>query len=95
MKSKKQVLGTETGKFCLDVAKLIIGGVILASIVKKDIDPILLISVGFIFVTKINLKTLTENIIQEKIGENNYDGIDNIFGILLQKQRSRKVYGSH
>ena len=50
MKSKKQVLGTETGKFCLDVAKLIIGGVILASIVKKDIDPILLISVGFIFV---------------------------------------------
>lgn len=50
MKSKKQVLGTETGKFCLDVAKLIIGGVILASIVKKDLDPILLISVGFIFV---------------------------------------------
>lgn len=55
MKSKKQVLGTETGKFCLDVSKLIIGGVILASIVKEDIDSMLLIGIGFVFVVFLSL----------------------------------------
>lgn len=55
MKSKKQVLGTETGKFCLDVAKLIIGGIVLASIVKENIDSMLLIGVGFIFVIFLTL----------------------------------------
>lgn len=29
---------SEGGKFCLDLAKLIFGGIILASIMKKDID---------------------------------------------------------
>jgi len=55
MKSKKQVLGTETGKYCLDVSKLIIGGVILASIVKEDIDSMFLIGIGFVFVIFLTL----------------------------------------
>ncbi len=40
----------EIGKFFLDIAKLIIGGVILASIMNSDTDPLLLIGVGFVFV---------------------------------------------
>ena len=55
MKSKNKVLGTETGKFCLDVAKLVIGGVILAGIVKRDIDPMILIGVGFVFVIMLTI----------------------------------------
>ena len=34
----KKTLWSEGGKFCLDLAKLIFGGIILASIMKKDID---------------------------------------------------------
>ena len=34
----KTTLWSEGGKFCLDLAKLIFGGIILASIMKKDID---------------------------------------------------------
>ena len=43
-------LDEEAGKFSLDVAKLIIGGVVLASIVKEDIDPFVLIGVGMVIV---------------------------------------------
>ena len=46
IKFNKDKLYEEGGKFSLDVAKLIIGGVVLASIVKEDIDPIVLIGVG-------------------------------------------------
>lgn len=35
---QKTTLWSEGGKFCLDLAKLIFGGFILASIMKKDID---------------------------------------------------------
>lgn len=35
---QKTTLWSEGGKFCLDLAKLIFGGIILASIMKKDID---------------------------------------------------------
>lgn len=43
---QKQTLWAEGGKFCLDIAKLIFGGIILASIMKKDIDTATLLSVG-------------------------------------------------
>lgn len=43
---QKQTLWAEGGKFCLDIAKLIFGGIILASIMKKDIDPVALLCVG-------------------------------------------------
>lgn len=55
-KEQIQALSGESGKFCLDIAKLIFGGLILASIVKKDLDSHILIGVGtfcvvlFIFV---------------------------------------------
>lgn len=35
---QKTTLWSEGGKFCLDLAKLIFGGIILASIMKKDIN---------------------------------------------------------
>lgn len=44
------MLNEEVGKFSLDVAKLIIGGVVLASIVKEDLDPLLLIGIGMVIV---------------------------------------------
>ena len=36
----------EAGKFCLDIAKLIFGGVILAGLMKEDLDYPLLFSLG-------------------------------------------------
>ena len=35
---QKTTLWRVGGKFCLDLAKLIFGGIILASVMKKDID---------------------------------------------------------
>lgn len=46
MKLNKDKLYEEGGKFSLDVAKLIIGGVVLASIVKENFNPLVLIGVG-------------------------------------------------
>ena len=43
-------LAGESGKLSLDIAKLIFGGLILASIVKKDIDSYLLIGIGALLV---------------------------------------------
>ena len=45
-KEQLLALSSESGKFCLDIAKLIFGGLILASIVKKDLDSYFLIGVG-------------------------------------------------
>lgn len=36
----------EAGKFCLDIAKLVFGGVILAGLMKEDLDYPLLFSLG-------------------------------------------------
>lgn len=50
-KENVDVLLSEAGKFLIDIAKLIFGGVILASIIKFDgIDPLLLFSVGTIVI---------------------------------------------
>ena len=46
LKFNKDKLYEEGGKFSLDVAKLIIGGVVLASIVKENINPMVLIGIG-------------------------------------------------
>jgi len=35
---KKQGIALEAGKFCLDIAKLVFGGVILAGIMQQGID---------------------------------------------------------
>lgn len=51
MKSEKRnAIYSETGKFLLDMAKLIFGGIILAGIMKLDINKLLLFSVGAAFV---------------------------------------------
>lgn len=36
----------EAGKFCLDIAKLVFGGVILAGLMKQDVDYVALLVVG-------------------------------------------------
>ena len=36
----------ELGKILIDIAKLVIGGVILASLMKQDIKPVLLFIIG-------------------------------------------------
>ena len=42
----KEKLILDGGKFCLDIAKLIFGGVILAGIMKQGMDIVLLFCVG-------------------------------------------------
>ena len=49
-KDGKRTLFAEASKFCLDIAKLVIGGVLLASIMKEDIDKITLYMMGVLIV---------------------------------------------
>ncbi len=49
-KEDKRTLFAEASKFCLDIAKLIIGGVLLASIMKEDIDKVTLYILGVLMV---------------------------------------------
>lgn len=44
---KEHPVAKKMGDFFIDVAKLIIGGVILAGLMKQDIDYVLLVIVGF------------------------------------------------
>lgn len=48
--SKTDTVALEGGKFCLDVAKLVFAGVILAGIMKEDSNTILLYTIGVIVV---------------------------------------------
>ena len=43
---EKNSVFMEAGKFCLDIAKLIFGGVILAGLMKQDIEYISLFLIG-------------------------------------------------
>ena len=46
-KERKETVLSETGKFLIDIAKLVFGGVILAGIMKyENINPWLLFSIG-------------------------------------------------
>ena len=49
-REEKRTLFAEASKFCLDIAKLIIGGVLLVSIMKEDIDKLTLYSLGVLMV---------------------------------------------
>ena len=50
-KESKEAILSETGRFLIDIAKLVFGGVILAGIMKYDnINPWLLFSIGGIVV---------------------------------------------
>ena len=48
--SKTDTVALEGGKFCLDVAKLVFAGVILAGIMKEDSNTFLLYTIGVIVV---------------------------------------------
>lgn len=48
-KDKQDTAGNvvlEAGKFCLDIAKLVFGGVILAGLMKQDIEYVSLFLIG-------------------------------------------------
>ena len=45
-----ETLALEGGKFCLDVAKLVFAGVILAGIMKEDANTTILYSIGVVVV---------------------------------------------
>ena len=45
VRNEKLIL--EGGKFCLDIAKLVFGGVILAGIMSQDVNVALLLVIGF------------------------------------------------
>jgi len=46
----KEKLLLESGKFCLDIAKLVFGGVVLAGIMKRPMDVVLLFPIGLVVV---------------------------------------------
>lgn len=48
--NRKEIVLEETGKFFIDIAKLVFGGIILASIMKIDINQSLLFIMGGIAV---------------------------------------------
>lgn len=59
-KESKEAILSETGRFLIDIAKLVFGGVILAGIMKYDnINPWLLFSIGGIVVLVCFLSGLT------------------------------------
>ena len=68
MKSeKKEVLLSETGKFLIDIAKLVFGGVILAGIMRyDDINPALLFSIGGIVVALCCISGLSLIVLSKK-----------------------------
>lgn len=49
-KNDNDTLAFEGGKFCLDVAKLVFAGVILAGIMKEEANTLLLYSTGVVVV---------------------------------------------
>lgn len=47
---QQKALFEEGYKFCFDVVKLILGGVILAGIMQEDINKVVLYGTGFFFI---------------------------------------------
>lgn len=63
----KRTLFAEASKFCLDIAKLIIGGVLLASIMKEDLDKVILYTLGVLMVLFFTLIGFVFLLISKKI----------------------------
>ena len=56
MKQKKrELMMQDTGKYCLDLSKLIFGGVILGSIMNLGVDSIYLFGVGGVWVVLLSI----------------------------------------
>ena len=51
VKEEVNTVRFEGGKFCLDIAKLVIAGVIIAGVMKQDSDPIIIYSISVLLVT--------------------------------------------
>ena len=51
-KGRKELMYKEVGKYCLDLSKLVFGGVILAGVMDLGFDliPLILVGLGFVFV---------------------------------------------
>ena len=63
----KRTLFAEASKFCLDIAKLIVGGVLLASIMKEDLDKVILYTLGVLMVLFFTLIGFVFLLISKKI----------------------------
>lgn len=46
-KTGKELLLGELGKYCMDISKLVFGGIILAGVMELDVDKALLFGIGF------------------------------------------------
>ena len=84
----KEKLILESGKFCLDMAKLIFGGVILAAIMKQDVEVSILFTVGLIVVLVFVVTGLY------KINKLNYIG-DIVYGtdLFFNSRRNHWIAG--
>ncbi len=49
-KNKKEALFAELGKYSIDISKLVFGGVILAGIMKLDVNKLALFGLGILVV---------------------------------------------
>ena len=73
-KERKETVLSETGKFLIDIAKLVFGGVILAGIMKyENINPWLLFSIGGIFFTHLLFDWIIIDSFIQKKGELKWD----------------------
>jgi hypothetical protein len=57
----------ELGKILIDIAKLVIGGVILAGLMRQDIEPVLLFTIGGI----VSVSTIITGLVLISWKENN------------------------
>ena len=50
--TRKGLMYKEVGKYCLDLSKLVFGGIILAGVMDLGFDliPLILVGLGFVFV---------------------------------------------
>ena len=67
-------LASEGGKFSLDIAKLIFGGIILASIMKTDTDATILLCVGGFITLMFSLIGFLLVLFSKKSKKKKFDG---------------------
>jgi hypothetical protein len=65
-KESKHILFSEIGKYCTDISKLVFGGVILAGIMKLDVNRVLLFGMGFAVVLIMVIAGISFTILSNK-----------------------------
>lgn len=65
-KTGKELLLGELGKYCMDISKLVFGGIILAGVMELDVDKALLFGIGFAAVLIMAVAGLLFNVLSTK-----------------------------